>query len=119
MIMFTRGLDPKRAMGTGVITWDNLNEGCYLRAKKTVYLNNPLDRELLSRIIQYRFCRDRAYVHADIMYNSYILIKEIEIVKNQIKIKWKPYRSEDCYYLKGPLDLYRKYFEIIQPTNNP
>ncbi|MFA5154625.1 MAG: hypothetical protein WC554_18920 [Clostridia bacterium] len=116
---FTRGLDPKTAMNIGITTWENLQPGHVLCVKKYVKITT-----------ERKFARDRAFLldlSPSLHFNNYVLIKEIKrtlknrvfildivfVVNSQIKTltllnpTWQ--RS-----LSGPIDQFKKHFDIVQ-----
>jgi hypothetical protein len=112
---FERGIDPKRSMHIGIINWNNLSENCFLQTRKFVPFVEKGER------FHYIFCCDGADFTENILEGAYLWIKEIKKEKNIIEIKYTvnwdrepEHHLAGFFYLKGSIERFRKYFNIIQ-----
>lgn len=100
---FVRGIDPKRSMKIGIVTWNNLSVGCFVRTKRWVLLTNYNGGI-------FRFASDRAIETAHIGMET-LIIESIERKKSGIiKIKFQ----NNSFIIEGSIERFRKFFEIIQ-----
>jgi hypothetical protein len=104
---FVRGIDPKRSMKIGIVTWKNLSDGCSLRTKRWVPFTSYKDGS-------FRFTSDRAKQDSHILALETIHIKNIERKKYTIRIKYNYNGFENRYILEGSIERFQKYFDIVQ-----
>mgnify|MGYP006902021823 FL=1 len=115
---FVRGVDPKRAMKIGIITWDNLGPNNFLIQKKyPVPVYGREEKDFISKVLY--FCCDGRKVESHI-FDTYILIKDIKRLKLGIILIEFQLAGRDktptggTYFLKGPLERFKKYFVLVQ-----
>jgi len=105
---FVRGIDPKRSMKIGIVTWNNLSSGCILKSKKWVPLVSRVDGST-------KFASDKAKPAIHIMGSENLIIQTVEKKKSTIIIN---YRSDKAIsgssILEGSIERFRKYFDIVQ-----
>jgi hypothetical protein len=109
---FERALDPKKAMGTGTTTWENLGPGDVLCVKQCieVYLNN--DVYTLKRSID-------IFGSGSFVISENIAIKIEKITKEKYRklnmtFSYLPPLRTLCRHLKCSKKELQKYFEIKQ-----
>lgn len=116
---FERGMDPMRAMKIGVITWNKIGSGMKLLAKHTVPLTHLITtpgKPIAENV--HKFACDGAGTTDTIPWKRIIFIKKAKIKKSIIEITYYP--DERCsrddieYHLTGPIERFRKYFDIVQ-----
>ena len=124
-INFERGIDPKKAMGIGIITWDKLEEGNIITNTKEIY--RYFEKKSLS------FSQPQ-WMHSDkpIKTKTYFVVTslhreknylELELVYTFLSLKHVVLLSQDwirlnltmTYSLDGPISEWDSHFRIIQP----
>ena len=105
---FVRGIDPKRSMKIGIVTWDNLSPGCIIKSKWWVPLVVREDKST-------RFASDKAKPTIHIMGAENLIIQKAEKKRSTIRIE---YRSDKAIsgssILEGSIERFRKHFNIVQ-----
>ena len=115
MITFTRGLDPRRAMGTGLITWDNITIGCCLRTTRPV----EMAEEKSLKGNRYKFCTDRSK-KGRTMDDRDLYLYNYTRVNNMIEIEYNYINGttsagfRNTGFLHGSLKQFQNHFEIVQ-----
>ena len=125
--MFTRGLNPKAAMGIGTVTWENLREGDVLRTKKYVELTSyeeiqpkigPLVKGSTFKRDGYK-CSKWIYtlrIPKDAKIKISLISKTLKkrILHINIIYTYIDYPSGVTEILYGPLEQFKKHFDIVQ-----
>ena len=139
---FQRGIDPRRAMKIGIVTWNNLGLGCQLKCKhdapmtqiNTIYLDLPSCQQTGNAIqnvyTYFKFAVDNAKPNMHLLRDHIFNIIEYDNQKGIITTKvvlttgmlgtavagrfLLSDRSSREFIIKGPIERFRKYFEIIQ-----
>ena len=105
---FVRGIEPLRSMKIGIVTWNNLSAGCFLKSRRWVPLTGREDGS-------FRFTSDRAKQDARILALETLIIENIERKKLSIlRVKYSHNKGTMHLVLEGSVERFRKYFDIIQ-----
>lgn len=126
-INFQRGLDPKKAMRIGILTWDKLEPGDILQNIKPVYfLENTIflsETDLSNDKIR----EEKYWIIKEIIHHKDIDILRLTLIYTTIfrhavdmseKIKLKIYLQKiPEYTTTQPIETWKEWFRIIQPFN--
>ena len=125
-INFERGIDPKKAMGIGIITWDKLEEGDILTNTKEIYkyfvnktfsfqkphwMNADKSIKPGFHFIIAELHREKNYLELEFIFTS-LSLKHAVMAKPEVEHLKK---ISGAYALNGPISEWDSHFRIIQP----